>query len=140
MLSSDQPSVERRRELLDHLPRKRLQFLTGLYDLEVADRRKRALYVDALINADIDIWSLFVVLSHEDLKGIARGLKVDVAGQDKQQLIDAVLAVATDAGGGSILVAARAVCSWAWTTISNGQTRGFVPIMSPEAERLGFGY
>ena len=100
MLSPDQPSAERHRELLSHLPRERLRFLADLYSLEVTDGRKRSSYVEALIAAGIDIRTLLVVLRHDDLKRLARALKIDDPDQEKQALIDAVLPVAPAGSAG----------------------------------------
>ncbi len=106
MPSLEQPSAEKRRQILGHLPRKQLQHLADLYNLEVDDRRKRSLYIEALIAADIDFYILLGILGPEDLKQLTKALRVRPAGEDKQQLIDAVLASEAPAGSAGVQPAA----------------------------------
>ncbi len=103
MLRLEQPNAEQRRHVLGYLPRKPLQRLVDVYDLEIADRRKRALYVEALIEADIDFFILLGILGHEELRQLAGALEVDSAGKEKQELIGGILSVAGSAGAAPAL-------------------------------------
>ena len=64
-------SVKQRRLVLEALARNRLSQITEQYDLNVANRRLTASYVDAIVRAKrVDFAEVLGLLGRDELKGV----------------------------------------------------------------------
>lgn len=79
------------RPILEALSRDELLHIADSCDLHVADRRRRALLVEAIAEAPVDLGDVLPGFSRDRLKEICRELELDDSGREKTAIVERIV-------------------------------------------------